>query len=224
MPIHDWPEDERPREKLLKRGASALSDAELLAIFLRTGTKGRTAIDLGRDLLNRFEGLRGILMSGPDSLGEVKGVGVAKYAQFQAALELGRRYLKQTLEEQSAMKDTRVAKDYLKAQLRDVPHEVFACLYLDNQHRVIHFEELFRGTIDSASVHPREVVKRGLQTNAAAMIVAHNHPSGWAEPSSADIDLTKRLKSSLALVDIRLVDHILVAEGEPYSFAEHGCL
>ena len=224
MTITNWPESERPREKLLKMGPSALSDAELLAIFLRTGISGRTAVDLSRDLLSHFGGLRGVLSANRQSVTGVRGIGSAKLAQLQAALELGRRYMQEALEVRDLLTDTLMVKQFLKSQLMDLPHEVFACLYLDNQHRVIEFEKLFRGTIDSASVHPREVVKRALQTNAAAMIVSHNHPSGFCEPSCADISLTRRLKESLALVEVRLIDHILIAEGEPYSFAEHGHL
>jgi DNA repair protein RadC len=224
MTIHDWPADERPREKLLQRGASALSDAELLAIFLRTGVRGKTAVDLGRELILKHRGLRPLLSLSATQCCNVKGIGQAKYAQLQAALELGRRYLRETLEERPSLTDTHSSKHYLCAQLRDLPHEVFACLYLDNRHKVIGFEPLFRGTIDGASVHPREVVKRCLEKNAAAVIVAHNHPSGCCEPSRADIQITRRLTESLSLVDIRLLDHIIVADGEPYSFAEKGVL
>lgn len=222
--INDWPLAERPREKLLQQGAGSLSNAELLAIFLRTGVKGRTAVDLGRDLLNQHRGLRPLLTAKQEDFCAQKGLGAAKYAQLQAALELGRRFLRESLEARESLTDTTASKDYLCALLRDVPHEVFACLYLDNRHRVITYEQLFRGTIDSASVHPREVVKRCLETNTAALIIAHNHPSGCSEPSRADIQITRRLKEALALMDIRLLDHIIVADGDPYSFAERGTL
>jgi DNA repair protein RadC len=222
--IHDWPLAERPREKLLQLGAASLSNAELLAIFLRTGTRGRTAVDLGRDLLTEHRGLRPLLAARQQELCARKGLGAAKYAQLQAALEIGRRCLRESLEERESLTDTSASKNFLCAHLRDVPHEVFACLYLDNRHRVITYEQLFRGTIDGASVHPREVVKRCLETNAAALIIAHNHPSGCREPSRADIQITRRLRESLALMDIRLLDHIIIADGDPYSFAEQGTL
>jgi DNA repair protein RadC len=224
MAITDWPEEERPREKLLARGAAALSDAELLAIFLRTGTRGKTAVDLARELLTEFGGLRPLLHAGERQFCASNGLGQAKYAQLQAALEMGRRHLWETLQRGEELRSPDDTRSYLKARLRDYPHEVFASLYLDNRHRVIAFEELFRGTIDGASVHPREVVKRALHHNAAAVILAHNHPSGIAEPSRADQALTQRLKDALGLVDIRVLDHIVVGDGAVTSFAERGLL
>ncbi|WP_018233353.1 RadC family protein [Thioalkalivibrio thiocyanodenitrificans] len=223
MPITDWPADERPREKLLKRGAAALSDAELLAIFLRTGVAGRTAVDLARDLLSRFGGLRPLLQADLDSFCAARGLGQAKYTQLQAVLEMGRRHLSETLARGEALGNPDDTRRYLSARLRDYPFEVFACLFLDNRHRVITFEELFRGTIDGASVHPREVVRRALVHNAAAVILAHNHPSGVAEPSRSDEAITRRLREALALVDIRVLDHVVVGD-ELVSFAERGLL
>lgn len=222
MAINHWPEQERPREKLLDRGAASLSDAELIAIFLRTGTRGKTAIDLARDLLQQFNGLRPLLDTDLAVLSGTKGIGTAKTVQLKAALELGRRYLEEKLTREAALSNPRDTREYLMARLRAYPHEVFACLFLDNRHQVIKFEELFTGTIDGANVHPREVVKRALYHNAAALIFAHNHPSGVAEPSQADRNITDRLKSSLALVDIRVLDHFVIGDGEAVSFAERG--
>jgi DNA repair protein RadC len=224
MSITDWPRQERPREKLLARGAASLSDAELLAIFLRTGVAGKTAVDLARDLLQEYGGLRQLLATNQPRFCRSKGLGLAKYAQLQAVLEMGRRYLHEGLQHTEALTNPADSRRFLQAKLRHYPYEVFACLFLDNRHRVIVFEELFRGTIDGASVHPREVVKRALEHNAAALILAHNHPSGIAEPSEADRRITRRLLEALALVDIRLLDHFIVAEGEPVSLAERGLL
>jgi DNA repair protein RadC len=224
MPITDWPDDERPREKLLQKGAQALSDAELLAIFLRTGIKGKTAVDLSRDLLNEHGSLRALLESDFERFSRSPGLGLAKYAQLQAVLEMARRHLKETLRRESALTSPGLTRQYLSAHLRSYRHEVFGCLFLDNQHRVIQFEELFRGTIDGANVYPREVVKKALAFNAAAVIFAHNHPSGVAEPSEADKHITIRLKQALNLIDIRVLDHFIVGDGEAYSFAEHGLI
>jgi DNA repair protein RadC len=222
--ITDWPAHERPREKLLQRGPGALSDAELLAIFLRTGVKGKTAVDLARELLECFGNLRTLLEADPKAFCRSPGLGLAKYVQLQACLEMGRRHLETTLKRGDALTDPLTTQRYLVARLRAYPFEVFSCLFLDNRHRVLAFEELFRGTIDGASVHPREVVKRSLVHNAAAVILAHNHPSGVAEPSRADTLLTQRLKEALALVDIRVLDHIIVGDGETLSFAERGLI
>ena len=224
MAIRDWPEGERPREKLLAKGAAALSEAELLAIFLRTGVKGKSALDLARQMLKDFGGLRALLSATQQELCATSGMGPAKYAQLQAGLEMARRHLGEALERGKPLTDPAATRKYLLAKLRDMPHEVFACLYLDNRHRVIAFEELFQGTIDGASVHPREVVRAALKHNAAALIFAHNHPSGVAEPSDADRRLTSRLKDALALVDIRVLDHFVVGDGEVASFAERGWL
>ncbi|MET0068182.1 MAG: DNA repair protein RadC [Candidatus Thiodiazotropha sp.] len=224
MPITDWPEDERPREKLLKRGANALSDAELLAIFLRTGIPGMTAVDLARSLLNEHGSLVRLLGADRRSFCQTRGLGVAKYAQLQAALEITRRYLHESIRHADSLTSPQQSREYLKTRLRHYRHEVFACLFLDNRHRVLGYEELFRGTIDGASVHPREVVKSALQHNAAALILAHNHPSGVAEPSQADQAITQTLKSALSLVDIRVLDHIIIGEGTPVSLAERGLM
>jgi DNA repair protein RadC len=211
MPISDWPMAERPREKLLARGAAVLTDAELLAIFVRTGTAGRTAIDVARDLLARFGGLRGLLRAGREDVAGTPGFGEARYVQLQAVLEIARRYLAEALPERHALKDPAAVRRLLQAQLRDREHETFAALFLDNQHRVIAFDELSQGTIDGASVYPREVIKAALKHGAAAVIFAHNHPSGVAEPSAADRTLTERLKGALAQVDIRVLDHFVLA-------------
>ena len=225
MPITDWPDDERPREKLMARGPESLSDAELLAIFLRTGIKGKTAVDLARDLISDFGSLRALLASDFERFTQSPGLGMAKYTQLQAVLEMSRRHLEETLKRGEAITSPTLTRRYLTSRLRGYAHEVFACLFLDNQHRVIDYEELFRGTIDGASVYPREVVKTALAKNAAAIIFAHNHPSGVAEPSEADRMITQRLKQALNLVDIRVLDHIIIGDGaDTYSFAENGLL
>ncbi len=224
MPISDWPDSERPREKLLERGPAALSDAELLAIFLRTGTAGRTAVDMGRELLSRFGGLRGLLGAPREHLCQAPGLGPAKYAQLQAVMEMARRFMGEELHRGEALTSPDATRRFLAAHLRDIPYEVFACLFLDNRHRVIELVELFRGTINGASVYPREVVRAALERNAAAVILCHNHPSGCAEPSEADRRLTRRLCDALALVDIRVLDHIVVGDGPGVSFAERGLI
>jgi len=224
MAISDWPEGERPREKLLNLGAHALSDAELLAIFLRTGVTGKSAVDLARDLLTDFDGLRPLLEANQAAFCKHLGLGPAKYAQLQAVLEMARRHLGQTLQRTNAFTNPQAVKDFLASKIRHLPHEVFACLFLDSQHRLIQYEELFVGTIDGASVYPREVVKKTLAHNASAVIFAHNHPSGVAEPSHADKAITRRLVSALDLVDIRVLDHVVVGEGEMTSFREQGLL
>ncbi|MFK5913319.1 MAG: DNA repair protein RadC [Woeseiaceae bacterium] len=222
MPITDWPISERPREKLLSSGANTLSDAELLAIFLRTGIKGKTAVDLARDIISHFGGLRSLLLADKSAFYQFSGLGPAKFAQLQAVLELSRRHLKETLQRGECLQNPQATQDYLQAQLRDLPYEVFACLFLDNQHRVIEFEILFKGTINGASVHPREVVRKSLKHNAAAVILAHNHPSGIAEPSGADRHITQKLVEALGLIDVRVLDHIVVGDGESVAFSERG--
>ncbi len=224
MTIRDWPIDDRPREKLLRRGATALSDAELLAILLRTGVRGASALDLARHALADFRSLRKLLAADLRRFCAIPGLGPARFAELQAAVELSRRQLGESLRTGPSLASPRATCDFLRARLRDLEHEVFCCLYLDNRHRLIHFEELFRGTIDGASVHPREIVKLALQRNCAAIIVAHNHPSGVAEPSRADEIITQRVKEALALVDIRLLDHIIVGDGASVSLAERGLL
>jgi DNA repair protein RadC len=224
MTIRDWPEGERPREKLLQFGAQALSEAELLAILLRTGTRGLSAVDVARALLAEFGSLRGLLTADRERVCQSHGLGPARYAALQAAVELARRHYRELMMAGSALANPRATREFLRMQLRDLPHEVFCCVFLDNRHRVLAFEELFRGTIDGASVHPREVVKRALAKNAAAVILAHNHPSGIAEPSQADELITRRLKEALGLVDIRVLDHLVIGDGVCESFAERGLL
>ncbi len=224
MSIRSWPSEERPRERLLERGPQALSDAELLAIFLRTGRQGASAVDLARELLSTCGGLRGLLEADRAAFAAHRGLGDAKYAQLQAVLEMGRRHLHEGLTRGEALTSPAATRRYLVAQLRHQPQEVFACIFLDSRHRVVRFEELFRGTIDGASVHPREIVRRALEQNAAAVIAAHNHPSGVAEPSAADEALTHRLREALLLIDVRLLDHFVIGDGEPVSLAERGVL
>lgn len=224
MRIRDWPAAERPREKLLTHGARQLSTAELLALCIGHGQQGRTAVDLGRDALTHFGSLRGLLDAPVNDLAALPGWGPARTARLLAAIELGRRQLEEPLARQAKLSGPEDTRAFLRACLRHYDHEVFAVLFLDNQHRVIHFEELFRGTVDSCSVHPREVVKRALHHRAGAVIFAHNHPSGVAEPSPADRQITRRLKEALALVDVRTLDHLVIGDEHPVSFAERGWL
>lgn len=218
MTIRDWPSDERPREKLASRGAAALSDAELLAIFLGSGRRGQNAVDLGRALLGEAGGLK-LLLDATRT-----GIGAVAWCRLQGALELGRRYLDADLRERETLHDPLASARYLKSRLAGYPYEVFGCLFLDNRHRVIAFEELFRGSIHGTSVHPREVVRRCLAHNAAAAILAHNHPSGVAEPSAEDRAITRRLRVALELIDVRLLDHFVIGEGAPTSLAQRGWL
>jgi DNA repair protein RadC len=224
MSMTDWPAAERPREKLLSLGPAALSDAELLAIFLRTGTRGQTAVELARELLGEFGSLRSLFQASQQQLCAARGLGPAKFAQLQAVLELARRHLGERLQRGDLMLNPEATRRYLVTTLGDLTYEVFCCLFLDTRHRLICYEELFQGTIDSASVHPREVVRRALHHNAAAVILAHNHPSGVTEPSDADRRITRRLKEALHLVDIRVLDHLVVGDRATMSFAEHGLL
>lgn len=224
MSIRDWPNSERPREKLLARGAGALSEAELLAILLLTGIPGHSAVDVARNLLVEFHSLRGLFSADPERARVTPGLGPARFARLQAALELARRHYQERMQSGCVLANPKATRDFLQIRLRDLTHEVFCCVYLDNRNRVIGFEELFRGTLDGASVHPREVVKHALARNAAAVILAHNHPSGVAEPSQADEIITHRLKEALGLVDIRVLDHIVVGDGSCESFAERGLL
>jgi DNA repair protein RadC len=221
MAISDWPLAERPRERLLAKGAQTLSDAELLAVVLRTGVRGKSAVELGRELLSRFKGIAGLF--GAD-LSQVKGLGPAKRAQFEAAIELARRSIEEGLKEKSVLTSPGAVRDYLKLALARREHEVFVCIWLDAQHRVIACDEPFRGTLTQTSVYPREIVKAALSKNAAAVIFAHNHPSGAAQPSQADELLTRNLKEALALVDIKVLDHFIVAGTQAISFAERGLL
>ncbi|VVO57843.1 DNA repair protein RadC [Pseudomonas sp. B21128] len=222
MSIRDWPAAERPREKLLEQGSASLSDAELLAIFLRTGVTGKSAVDLARHLLTQFGSLRVLLEADLAQFSKELGLGPAKFAQLQAVLEMGRRHLAERMRKKPALENPQAVRDYLKSMLRHEPHEVFGCLFLDSKHQVLTFEALFRGSIDNTSVHPREVVKRCLANNAAAVILCHNHPSGNSDPSQADQLLTKRLQEALDLIDVRVLDHFIVGEGEPLSMAECG--
>lgn len=224
MAICDWPEDERPREKLLQLGADSLSDAELLAIFLRTGVAGRSAVSLARDCLAAFGSLQAMLHASQSDFCAVPGLGPAKYAQLHAVMALARRSLAETLRESPVFGGASASREFLAAQLAAEPREVFAVVYLCSQHRLIRYEPLFYGTIDAAAVYPREIVRRALACNAAALIVAHNHPSGVAEPSSADRQITERIQQALNLVDIRLLDHCVVGHGDVVSFAERGWL
>jgi DNA repair protein RadC len=224
MGIKDWPLGERPRERLLGRGAHTLSDAELLAILLRVGLPGSSAVDRARVLLTEFGDLRRLMDAGSERFCAQRGLGIATYVQLQAALELARRYLFTCITRGDALGSANEVRHFLQLKMRGLPHEIFTCLFLDNQHAVISYEELFRGTIDGASVYPREIVKRALALNASAVIFAHNHPSGIAEPSQADQRLTERLKIALGTVDIRVLDHFVVGELEAVSFAERGLL
>ncbi|MCE9688014.1 MULTISPECIES: RadC family protein [Shewanella] len=222
MGIKDWPEGEGPRDRLLQLGANLLSDAELLAVLLRSGIPGVDAVELARGMINEFGGLRGLLAASRQQLCRLPGVGPVKYAQLQAAAELARRVAHENLQRGQVLTNPDLTRDYLMRQLADRSYEVFAILLLDSQHRVIQFVELFRGTIDSASVYPREVVSLVLEKKAAAVIVCHNHPSGIAEPSQADRRITERLKNALATIDVSLLDHMVVGDTEIVSFAERG--
>jgi len=224
MSIRDWPAEERPREKLLRHGSSALSDAELLAVFIGSGGRGEDAVARGRALLTRFGSLRGLLSLSPKALGRAPGIGPATACRLLAALEIGSRHIGEALQRGSAIHDPADAGSLFRHRLRDQPHEVFACMFLDTRHRMIAFEELFRGSIDGAEVHPREVVRRCLGHNAAAVIFGHNHPSGVSEPSTADRQITLRLRDALALVDVRVLDHFVVGDGAPVSLAARGWL
>ena len=222
MLLHDWPAQERPRERLLAGGPAQLSDAELLAIFLGSGLRGQDAVATARDLLARHGPLRELLERSPAELMKLPGLGPARACRLSAALELCNRYLAAGLERGEALSDPHAAGRYFAQRLRGQPQEVFACLFLDARHRALAFEELFHGTVDGAEVHPREVVRRALAHNAAAVIAGHNHPSGNPEPSAADRAVTARLKQSLALVDVRLLDHFVVGDGAPSSMAARG--
>ena len=222
MAISDWPAAERPRERLLAQGAAALSDAELLAIFLRTGMRGKSAVEMARELLATSDGLGGLLRAPGET--RIKGIGPAKRALLSAVLELAKRCLGEDLRAGAALTSPGAVRDFLRIQLGSLPHEVFVCLWLDAQHRVLRSQQLFQGTLTQTSVYPREVVKAALAANAAAVIFAHNHPSGVAEPSQSDQLLTDALKQALQLVDVRVLDHFIVAGAGCLSFAEKGLL
>lgn len=224
MPLKDLPPDAQPREKLLARGPGALSDAELLALLLRTGLAGKGVLQLAQELVDSFRGLAGLLHASADDLQRIKGLGPAKRAELVAVLELARRALAEQLRERAALDTPQAVKDYLQLQLASKKHECFAVLFLDNQHKLLALEELFRGTLAQTSVYPREVVLRALHHHAAAVVLAHNHPSGTVQPSRADETLTQALKAALALIDVRVLDHVIVAPGLALSMAEKGLL
>lgn len=224
MSITEWPEQERPRERLISHGAENLSSAELLAVIFGCGARGKTALDLARDLLNHQKSLRKLLNSDRTSLMKIQGIGLAKYCQLQAAVELGKRYMQEPLTRHGMIKHAKDAEHFLTARLRDLEQEVFACLFLDSKNHIIAFEKLFYGTIHSANIHPREVVKRALHYNASAVIAAHNHPSGNAEPSQADRIITTELAQALRLVEIQLLDHFIVGDPKVVALAERGLL
>ncbi|MFD1261866.1 RadC family protein [Entomomonas asaccharolytica] len=224
MSIKNWPATERPREKLLSQGAASLTDAELLAIFLRTGVAGKSAVDLARQLLSEFGSLRALLEADLKTFSSHLGLGVAKYTQLQAIIEMGKRHLAEKLQKGTVMDNPQVVRDFLCTQLRGEPHEVFGCLFLDSKYRVIAYENQFYGSINESTVYPRQIIKRGLHFNAAAIIFTHNHPSGIAEPSNNDKVLTKELIKALSYVDIKVLDHLIIGEGEPFSMAEWGMI
>lgn len=222
MGINDWPKSQQPREKLIAQGAISLSDAELLAIFLRTGVKGINAVELARQIIRHFGNLQALISANPEEFCSCHGLGEAKYAQLQAGLEMSKRYLAEVLTQENAFTNVQLVQEYLVSKLRSAQREVFAVLFLDTQHRLIHYQELFFGTIDSAPVYPREIVKAALGHNASACILAHNHPSGVAEPSKSDIYITQKVQNALALIDVKLLDHFIIGNGQPTSLAERG--
>ena len=224
MAITDWPAAERPREKLIELGAEALSDAELLAIFLRVGVTGKSAVDLARDLLTQFGSLNGIFAATENELSQVHGIGTSKYVQLQAIFEMSRRALNDQLQQQDVLASPQAVRDYLVLKLGSLTKEVFLVLFLDTQNRLVASEEMFSGSLKETSVYPREVLKRALHHNAASVIFAHNHPSGIAQQSQADELITKQLKQALALVDVRVLDHFIVAGNNTLSFSERGLL
>ncbi len=224
MAITDWPASERPREKLMELGAKALSDAELLAIFLRVGVVGKSAVDLARDLLVQFGSLNGIYAASQKEMSLVYGIGVSKYVQLQAVLEMSRRALAEQIQTRDLLSSPQQVRDYLKLKLANLPQEVFVVLFLDAQNRLLAIEEMFTGTLTQTSVYPREIVKRALYFNAASVMFAHNHPSGIAKQSRADEMITQELKKALALIDVRVLDHFIIAGNETLSFVEAGLL
>jgi DNA repair protein RadC len=224
MAITDWPVDERPRERLIKHGAQALSDAELLAVFLRVGVTGKSAVDLAREMINHFGSLSRLFAASLDELSVINGLGPAKYALLQASFEMTRRALHEELQTETSLSSPKAVKQYLQMLLGRKPYESFAVLFLDVKNRLISCDELFRGTLTQTSVYPREIVKAALAHNAASIILAHNHPSGATDPSNADKTLTQMLKQAMALVDVRVLDHFIVTANDVYSFAEHGLM
>lgn len=224
MRISTWPKSERPREKLITKGAASLSDAELLAIFVRSGTRDKTALDIARDALNYFGDLRFLLDADQKKFCSLAGLGDAKYAELQAALEISRRYLFASLSSADIVSSIDQAKAYFTMKLRGAKHEIFACLFLDNQNQVISYEELFCGSINEAHIYPREVIKKVLQHNATSVIFAHNHISRIADPSLADREITRRLQKCLASIEVKILDHLIIGKEQVISFAEHGFL
>lgn len=223
LSVRDWPAEEQPRNKVLNQDASVLSDAELLAIFIRSGYQGQTSVDVARALLHKFGSLRGVFNAEQHELCSVKGIGAAKYAELKAVLEILNRYLSEKLQRGEILEDPETVRHYLSLKLRDRKSEVFAVIFLDSRHHIITYEEMFYGTINSASVHPREIVRAALKHNAAAVILSHNHPSGIAEPSQSDERITKRLRETLALIDVKVLDHFIVGDNI-VSFCERGLL
>jgi DNA repair protein RadC len=224
MKIHQWPQQERPREKLLHFGAATLSDAELLAILINSGTKGRSALELASDVITHFGSLQGMFFASQKQIVNQPGLGNAKYALLHACFELFKRSMAQRISKESSFTHADHASDYLRAQLAQNKREVFAMLLLDSQHQLIAYREMFKGTINSAAVYPRELVKQAMEDNAAAVILAHNHPSGIAEPSQADIQITQRIKQALALIDVVVLDHFVIGHSNAVSFAQRGLL
>ena len=222
MGINDWPEDQRPRERLIKQGAQVLSDAELIAVFLRVGVRGKSAVDLGRDMIAHFGSLHALFSASMQDFSKIHGLGNAKFAQLQAVLELAKRAISEQLQTSSSLSSPEAVRHFLKLSIGNKEYESFHVLFLDVKNRLIKAEELFKGTLSHASIYPREVIKAALTHNAASVILAHNHPSGSCEPSQADITLTATLKAALHCVDIRLLDHFIVAKSDVYSMAEHG--
>lgn len=224
MPITDWPADDKPHTKLLQKGPAALTDAELIALFLKSGTRGKTALDLAKELLQEFGGLKKLLRTSSALLMKKKGMGSMKYATLKAAIEIGRRYMHDNIAIGEVLNNSRTTQSFLADRLRDQVNEVFACVFLDTRYRLIAYEELFQGTINEANIYPREIVRRGLAHNAAKIILAHNHPSGHAIPSAADKEVTQLIKEALALVDIDVADHIIIGNPDIFSFADTGLI
>jgi DNA repair protein RadC len=224
MPITDWPKEDRPREKLLNQGEKILTDTELIAIFLNTGTRGKTALDIARELLLAHGNLKMLLNAPQNRLINTRGVGPAKYATLKAAIELGRRYLEETISTGEILNNTKVTQKFIANRLRHYENEVFACLFMDTHFRLIRFEELFHGTVNEATIYPREIVRRSLFHNAAKVILAHNHPSGHSVPSYADKEITRLIKKALELVDIEVVDHIIIGNPDNFSFADRALM
>jgi len=224
MPITDWPQADRPREKLLEKGETILTDAELLAIFINSGVKGKTALDIAKELINEFGSLKMLIRTPKEILFKKQGIGKVKYVLLKAAVELGKRYLNEQIHTGTVLNSSLLAQEFLAYRLRENMNEVFACLFLDNHLRLICFEEIFHGTINEANIYPREIVRRGLRHNAAKIILAHNHPSGWPLPSAADKTVTDLIKKALRLVDIEVIDHIIIGNPENFSFADAGMI